>query len=224
VTGKGILYYKKLMEPKKPGGMKAAYGIAYNKAAAEILSKDQGGLAELCERCGAVLNGGTICLSFFGERAEIILPRQEGGLAFHPEDLSLIERILLLHYLLARESRTTKGAMVAFKNLPGAFVYEPTYRKRGPGRIARRFGEDIETFHRACGNLGWQEAELGDASYQFDIFPKIRGLVVLYAADEEFPAEANLLFNDEIINFLPLEDIAVLAGLIATRLAKSLKL
>ena len=44
---------------------------------------------------------------------------------------------------------------------------------------------------------------------------------MLHAGDEEFPAEANILFDDAIINFLTLEDVAVLAGLIATRLAKS---
>ena len=62
---------------------------------------------------------------------------------------------------------------------------------------------------------------MGDASFRFDILPKIAGVVVLHAGDEEFPAEANILFDDEIINFLPLEDVAVLAGVIATRLAKS---
>jgi hypothetical protein len=112
--------------------------------------------------------------------------------------------------------------MVAFKNLPGASFYDPTYQKRGPKRIARRFGENVEEFRKACRNLKWQEAELGDASFRFDILPKIRGCVVLHAGDEEFPAEVNILFNDEIVNFLPLEDVAVLAGLIATRLSRSI--
>ena len=85
----------------------------------------------------------------------------------------------------------------------------------------RRFGESVEGFRQACRRLGWHEEELGDASFRFDILPKIRGLVVLHAGDEEFPAEVNILFDDEIVNFLPLEDVAVLAGLIATRLAKS---
>ena len=79
----------------------------------------------------------------------------------------------------------------------------------------------LEEFRKACGNLNWQAAELGDASFQFEILPRIRGLVVFYVGDEEFPPEANILFNEEIVNFLPLEDVAVLAGLIATRLSKS---
>ncbi|MCK5093672.1 MAG: DUF3786 domain-containing protein, partial [Spirochaetes bacterium] len=36
-----------------------------------------------------------------------------------------------------------------------------------------------------------------------------------------FPPEANILYRDDIINFLPLEDIAVLSGLIAGRLRQA---
>lgn len=206
------------MNQAKPGGMKAAYEIAYKKAGLEIQARD---LEELCERSAAVLNGRRIRVSFFGTRVEILISENE-GLEFQPMDLPLAERILILHYLLSRESRLARGSMVAFKNLPGASFYDPTYQKRGPKRIARRFGENVEEFRKACRNLKWQEAELGDASCLFDILPKIRGLVVLHAGDEEFPAEVNILFNDEIVNFLPLEDVAVLAGLIATRLSKSI--
>jgi hypothetical protein len=208
------------MNPGKAGGMKAAYEIAYRKAAEDLQGRGPEELAALCERSAAVLNGRTIRLAFFGSRVELRISEKE-GVEFTPPDLPLVEKILLLHYLLARENRPVKGQPVAFKNLPGASFYDPTYQKRGPRRISRRFGEDVESFRQACGNLGWTEAELGDASFQFDILPKIRGLVVLHAGDEEFPAEANILFDDAIINFLTLEDVAVLAGLIATRLAKS---
>lgn len=209
------------MNPTKPGGMKAAYGIAYQKASAELQERSPEELAALTERSGAVLNGHTIRLPFFGSRVELCVD-PDSGVEFAQPEPTLVERILILHYLLARESRPVKGQMIAFKNLPGAAFYDPTYQKRGPRRIARRFGEDVEAFRRAGLRMGWHEEELGDASFRFDILPKIDGVVVLHAGDEEFPAEANILFDDQIVNFLPLEDVAVLAGLIATRLAKSI--
>jgi hypothetical protein len=210
------------MNPKKPGGMKAAYGIAYQKASEELLGWSPEELAALSERCGAVLNGSTIRLAFFDSRVELCLDPAE-GIEFAPPEPTLVEKILILHYLLARESKPVKGQMIAFKNLPGAAFYDPTYQKRGPRRIARLFGENLQAFRKACLRLGWHEEELGDASFRFSILPKIQGLVVLHAGDEEFPAEANILFEDAIVNFLPLEDVAVLAGLIATRLTISSK-
>lgn len=214
------------MKQNKPGGLKASYEVAYRKACERLATGD---LGEICERCGAVLNGRTVILSFFAERAEIRLPEhaeQEGKsrdalVTFLPSDLPLAEKILVLHYLLGQQSRPTRGVMVAFKNLPGAAFYDPTYQKRGPRRISRRFGASEESFRKACRSLGWRETEFGDAAFEFDIFPKIRGVVVLYLGDEEFPAEASILFSDEIVNFLSLEDVAVLAGSIANRLSKA---
>ena len=207
-------------KPAKSGGMKAAYQTAYRIACEQLLGRSPEELAALCERSAAVLNGREIRLAFFGSRVQLRIT-SGNSIEFAPSDLPLVEKILILHYLLAREGKSTKGQMVAFKNLPGAAFYDPTYQKRGPRRIARRYGENVAAFREACRNLGWHEEQLGDASFRFDILPKIGGLVVMHAADEEFPAEANILFDDEIVNFLSLEDAAVLAGLIATRLAKS---
>jgi hypothetical protein len=206
------------MRQGKSGGMKAAYQIAYRKACAEVQVTD---LEKLSAHSGAGLNGRRVYLSFFNTPVEILIPAN-GGIEFQPAELPLVEKILVLHYLLGREGSPTRGSMIAFKNLPGASFYDPTYQKRGPKRIARRFGENLEEFRKAGRKLNWRAADLGDASFQFDILPKIKGLVVLHTGDEEFAAEANILFSDEIVNFLPLEDVAVLAGLIATRLGKSI--
>ena len=59
------------MNAQKPGGMKAAYQTAYQKASEELRSRSPVQLAALSERCAAVLNGSTIRLSFFGSRVEL---------------------------------------------------------------------------------------------------------------------------------------------------------
>jgi hypothetical protein len=161
-------------------------------------------------------------LPFFGRQVEVRQPEEAGGeLEISPPELPLAERILILHYLTTTGSRPSRNEMVSFKQLPGAAFYEPAYRKRGPERIARLFGADLQLFHRACRSLGWQEAGFGDASCSLQVFPRLRALVVLHCGDEEFPPAANLLFSDDIANCLPLEDVAVLAGLIAGRLSKA---
>jgi hypothetical protein len=197
----------------------SSYQIAYEKAARELTGQN---MAEVARRCGATLNGRRLIMPFFGRRVEVHLPEGPGGeVEFNPQDLPLAEKILILHYLGTTGSNPTRDEMVSFKQLPGASFYEPTYRKRGPERIARRFGQDPGLFRQACCALGWAEAELGDESCSLSIFPRLQAMVVLHRGDEEFPPEANLLYTGAIANFLPLEDVAVLAGLIASRLAKA---
>ena len=133
-----------------------------------------------------------------------------------------MEKILILHYLTGSGQVPTGDRLVSFKNLPGAAFYAVPYQKRGPARIARRFGASPEDFRRACSALGWTPEQFGDLSFSVDVFPRIRAVVVLHLGDEEFPAEANILHNEGIVSFLPLEDVAVLGGSIATRLTRAL--
>jgi hypothetical protein len=181
-------------------------------------------LAEAARRRGAACLGRDLELPFFGQAVRIRVPeRADGEALFQPGELALTEKILILHYLGwgAAAEASGPGRLVSFQQLAGASFYEPTYRKRGPARIARRFGENVQGFVRACLSLGWTEEKLGDAAYVGPVLPRLRCVAVLHRGDEEFPAEANLLFDDGIAQLLPLEDVAVLAGLVATRLGRA---
>ncbi len=69
--------------------------------------------------------------------------------------------------------------------------------------------------------LGGRQSNFGDVSVELDVFPRVGAIVVIHRGDEEFSPEAGMLFKDDIINYLPLEDIAVTAGLIAGRLIEA---
>ncbi len=203
--------------PDKPA---SSYQVAYLKAARELAGREP---AETARRCGATLEGRRLLLEFFGRRVEVLLPAEEGGeVELSPAELPLAEKILILHYLTGAGGRPGRDGLISFKQLPGASFYEPAYRKRGPERIARQLGSDPQAFRRACRSLGWREEGLGDASFSLEVLPRLRALVVLHRGDEEFPPEVDLLFNEAIADYLPLEDVAVLAGLIAGRLSKAL--
>jgi hypothetical protein len=192
-----------------------SYQIAFDMAA-EILR--QSDVEYVCRVCGTTQRGNSIILPFFHEEYSITLPEVE----IQPQDLSIYEHILMLHYLTTLSDKPARGEYVKFKNLPGASFYDPTYQRRGPARIAAKFGNDTELFLVAGGKLGGIRSDYGDVSVRLHVLPKIDAVVVLYRGDEEFPSEAAILYKDDIINFLPLEDIAVLSGLIASRLQKTL--
>jgi hypothetical protein len=201
--------------------MQEAYHTAYRKAVAELAALDP---SDVARRLGAACRGRRLELQFFGQAVGLEVPEHpECNADFQPADLALSERILVLHYLVSGAPQGPPGAgrLVSFQQLAGASFYEPTYRKRGPARIARRFAADLPGFLRAGRALGWTEEKLGDAACGGFVLPRIRCVAVLHRGDEEFPAEANLLFNEEIARLLPLEDVAVLAGLVATRLGRA---
>ena len=74
----------------------------------------------------------------------------------------------------------------------------------------------------AAAALGGQKWTTGDHSSVIPVFPRIDVVVQIYEGDDEFPAEANILFSDNIVNFLPVEDTAFLGGWVVSALVRAL--
>jgi hypothetical protein len=195
------------------------YKASFTKAAEALKRSD---ILRVCDLCGAVFEGDRVVLRFFADSIAVSLPDVD----FEPPAVPVFEQILLLHYLTTLGNAHSSGARVSFKNLPGASFYESAYRRRGPERIVQLFGGDFDGFRRAVTMLGGSVAGKGGAAYgdlsgTLTVLPRVEAIVVLFGGDEEFQPEANILYKDDVVNFLPLEDIAVLSGLIASRLKKA---
>jgi len=130
-------------------------------------------------------------------------------------------KLLILHYLINADGTPLADSWIAFRELPGGRVYDAAFRQRANLRLAQTFGSDLDGFVAAAEALGGERLTYGDASFLFPMFPRLRLAVVLYLADEEFPASANVLFDAAAGHYLPTEDLAVLGGMLAGRLIKS---
>ncbi|RKX77078.1 MAG: hypothetical protein DRP87_10170 [Spirochaetes bacterium] len=190
------------------------YKIAYDKARNLLKEMDKN---EVCRFAGAREEKNHIILNYFTDECRITLPE----ISFSPDNYSIEEKILILHYLTSKGETHRVPKWVTFKNLPGASFYEPTYRKRGPEIILKGLGSEPERLLSVAVALGGVREEFGDISVRIRVFPKIDSIVVLNRGDEEFPPECNILYPDWIHAFLPLEDIAFLATAIAKRILKS---
>ena len=175
-------------------------------------------LTSLAAQKGAVLeprgDGWILSISFFGQMCRLLFPE----LSFEHKSLNQDERILLLHYLLSKGSINHGAPMVTFAGLQGGMFYYPTFRKRGPNRVIKDFAKEPGSLARAANKVGWPLSNLGDVSVSVPVLPNISATIVVHAGDDEFPPEAQFLFNKSITDCLPLEDVAVIGTLIATRL------
>ncbi|HEB11357.1 MAG TPA: DUF3786 domain-containing protein [Spirochaetales bacterium] len=109
--------------------------------------------------------------------------------------------------LTSEKSIPTKGEYIGYKSLPNGMFYYSSFRKRAIDRILSQFESDPSKLIAAAKQLGGGSWEIGDYSVRIPVLPRIDVIVVFYEGDDEFPPDANMLFNDKIINFLDLEDI-----------------
>lgn len=166
-------------------------------------------------------DNGQLRVPFFGTLYQVQWPAGTVRRAADEQEADITTRILILHYLLTADGTSMANQWIAFRNLPGGLGYDAAFQGRANLRLARAFGSNQAAFEAAAHKLKGEHLTFGDASFLFRLLPRVWLAVVLYLADEEFSASANVLFDAAASHYLPTEDLAVLGGILAGRLVKA---
>jgi hypothetical protein len=134
------------------------------------------------------------------------------------KEVPIQEQVLILHYLMALNGRDLKEKWIAYREIPGASFYYSAFVKRAIDPLKKVFGTNLPGLAKAADRLNGAAIQSGDVGYQFRIFPKVPLQLILWEGDDEFPPEANILFDQIIGELLSPEDVAWLAGMVVYRL------
>ena len=186
------------------------YQQSFDLACVSIKGMD---LEERAKKAGADYQKGEegekITIHFFSEPYSIQFPQIE---FYSPSKkvVSLVTRILLLHYLFRADGNPLTGKWVAYKDIPGGLLYAGVFARRVTEPLQRKFGKSAKSFKKTGIKSGGEPAEVGDASFILHAFPYVPLQYVLWEGDEEFPPSVQLLFDASVDHYLSLEDIVVL--------------
>jgi len=131
---------------------------------------------------------------------------------------STIEQVLWLHYLIGERGRTPTGKLSAYRDIRGAAFYESKFIARAVRPIVKCFGGNPQSLCDTGAVLSGQPANAGDAAITISPLPNLPITYILWAGDDEFPPEGNILFDETASSWLDAEDLVVLASLGAYRL------
>jgi hypothetical protein len=160
---------------------------------------------------------GIITLPFFSEEYQIVFP-EISFCSSTQRTISLVVRVLLLHYLIRADGTSLSGRWVGYKDIPGGLLYSGVFARRVTDRLVKRFGSSVKEFREAGSRLGGEPASIGDASFTLHVLPSVPLQYVLWEGDEEFPASLQLLFDASAVHYLSLEDLVVLGQMATGRL------
>jgi hypothetical protein len=161
--------------------------------------------------------GGEVVIDFFSEPYHIIFPRAE---FYSPgkKAVSLVTRVLLLHYILRADGTPLSKRWVGYQDIPGGLLYAGVFARRVTEPLRKRFGTAAKLFQKIGFALNGVPAGVGDASFILRVLPFILLQYVLWEGDNEFPPSVQLLFDASVDHYLTLEDIVVLGQMSAGRL------
>ena len=165
--------------------------------------------------------GEGIILRFLNRDYLISYPDIEISFQEEDEKVTLWEKIVILHYLVTAKGTRPPGKLISYNQVPGGRVYYPNFVSRTTRPLIKVFGKDPSLLLAAAKPLGGTPSDYGDYSVSIPAFPRVAITTIIWAGDDEFPPEASMIFDANIVDYLPAEDITVLCNMIAIRLMKN---
>ncbi len=202
-----------------------SYGLAF-KLAGEKLS-NLNDLEEQCRKsdstCQIHNSSSIITLKYLNRSYKITLPDITIEPQNNNEKVELRDKILILHYLTRAKGTPLSNNLIAYQELQEGATYYPTFIKRAVKPLVDFFGPNPEGLLDISKELGGYRVNYGDLAVTIPAFSRVPITLVLWKGDEEFPPNANILFNSTILDYLSAEDVNVLCQTISWHLAKSLQ-
>ena len=130
--------------------------------------------------------------------------------------------LFIIHYLLNSKEIVISNEWISEKDIPGGTTFFRGPHEIPTNAISLRFNNNINEFKERCEQLHGIPLNMADASYSFKITPRIPVAVLYWRGDEDFPAEAKILYDRTIAEHLASDIIYALAVGICERLGKPL--
>jgi hypothetical protein len=180
--------------------------------------------ADVCRRAAVDRDpaSGTYQLRSFGCGFSID-PRERRILSLEPEGEVFLTRyayffrLSALWYLVKALDLKPSGTLVKPTGLSGGEIFFKGSHVLPLEAVAKKYAADREEFLAAGARRGGRPAAFGDAAVELAPLPRVPVTAILWTADEEFPARADLLFDATAPRQLPLDilwSVAMRSGLV----------
>lgn len=190
------------------------YRDALTMAKAEFSKRS---FAKVLELSGATpYDDSSLILPYGGEFYRVwhpaghVRPWDEDKVMEQEGEVEITDHILILHYLNEVCGVQPTGRWVSYRELPGGNNHYGTFKLEAMDPLAKQWGASPEKFAEVCERLGGKKLALGDIAYGIRVLPKIEVAFILWLADEEFPAQANILYDATASMHLNTEGLEVI--------------
>ena len=121
----------------------------------------------------------------------------------------------------SKENAFFMDKWVPFQELKDARPFGPAYKKGVTDVFSATFSGHLKELEAACRKLGGQPLPQGDVGYEIQAFACVPMRFYFWDSDEEFPAQANILFDYSATDYNHIESAVSTAEEGVSRLAEA---
>lgn len=196
------------------------YEITKKKAQREFLAYEQ---ERMIEKFGLRHDGNYLYIRFVGRDYRI--DRKTGAVEWSEHDFAdaaeagYDETLSIFDILCYSKERChlsgTFGKINSVRgtarraSAPGNELFHPS---------AQYFDRRMEALCRACERLGGEKEAVGDVSYRIPVFDFLPVILQFWESDEEFPASLQLMWDENILDYMHFETTFYVAGHLLRRI------
>lgn len=116
----------------------------------------------------------------------------------------------LLHY--TKDAPVVAGIWVPGYTVDGVVSRNPAAQDPLLVSFCRKWTGRTKELAEACRRLGGQEFSKGDAAFLFEVFPCLSVQLIFWDADEDFPAQVQILVDKRVTDFVHYETIGCITS------------
>lgn len=162
----------------------------------------------LAAKSGVEYKDGAFRSVFLGRPVKLVWPDMD---CFYTDDGSKASSacaILFARLVMNGTLAPVSEDMISYPEIPWGEQYRVQFSGLCNGRLARSFGKDLDAFEAAAARIGAKKVPGADSSVEFELFPGIRVRISIWKGDEEFDANAQVLFSRNILAAFDANDVA----------------
>lgn len=203
----------------KPGEQVDNYELTCEKWRNIFLEMDQ---EELISRFELEHDEQAMYITYYNESYR--LDRKSGMITLVGDpDRRLSFNTLMSIYNLFYYSKSyakVRGEMVPFRQVRRAAPFAPAFQRTVVDLLAKKFNGHGDLLEKACISLQGKPMKQGDIGYEINAFSCVPVAVVFWDGDDEFDAQANILFDADITDFTHEETVCCIGSDLVRRLSE----
>lgn len=166
-------------------------------------------------------DGDYFSLLHFGRR--YVISKQTGEISSPEEKKPLLPMLRLNIYTLfgyVSPDAYIHGEWLPFQNLKNARPFGPAFQRNVIDTFAATFSGHLQALREAAERLGGLPLKISDAGYELKAFECLPLRFHFWDRDEEFDAQANILFDAGATDYIHVESLVTIASQGLYRLAE----
>lgn len=176
---------------------------------------------EIVDRTGARYDGGSYYLPFLDRTLALDPIRRQVQVTGDPQTEPGFRLCLTTLLYLVKIDPALLGPGISPLELPGGATFFRGHHGIPGGSIEERFGRDLAGFVAAGKKLHGEVRSAGDASLALKVFPGLEVEIILWQADDEFPAQVSFTLPAHLDKFWFLDAVWGLLNLVTQELLKA---